>query len=115
MPGRISIDRNDLLIIGILNSLARTESITTYAIGKKIFGKGRDAYESRKWDNFVRSRLEKLQDYDLIEIHKEGKTTTYMLLSANVSCRALLDEKLGIRQRSWFLRINGSWCVFPCE
>ncbi len=115
MGGRISIDRNDLFIIETLNSLASRESITPYAIGKRIFGVPKDAYEARKWDNFVRARLEKLQEYDLIEIIKEGKTTTYMLIADNISLKYLIEEKLGIRQKSWFLRIKGHWAVFPYD
>ena len=109
----IKLDRHDIGIIKILFNLDYNQSITTYKLGCEIFGKPANKYEARKWDNFVRCRLEKLSEYGLIDIITDGKINTYMLILDNVKSINFSYKKTVKNQKSWLLKINNSWVIIP--
>jgi len=114
----IKIDDIDLKIIYYLYFLKKDESISTYKLGEKIFGYGKNIKEKRKTANFIRYRLKQLSKYNLIDIGKNEndftqRTYYYDLIANNIKIKSFKYNKLNISGFLIFLKINDEWLKKP--
>jgi len=113
MSVKITIDKYDLDIIKYLYDLKKEETITTYQIAKFLFPEVMSDYKLRTKDCFVRSRLDRLAEMNIIKINRESEKAYYFLVERKCVFK---ESKVGnTRQPSIYLNIYNKWCSFPLD
>ena len=108
----------DLEIIKNLYNLRSNQTITTYSLAKKIFGKG--AYEvvenKRKYLNnktkYIEYRMKVLGILGVIDTSSLNGKKIYTLILNNVYFKRIKYKKLGIDEEAVFIRDKLDWDIY---
>ena len=108
----------DLEIIKNLYNLKKNQTITTYSLAKKIFGKGAYgvAENKREYINnktkYIDYRMNILNKLGIIDIAKLNGKKIYTLILNNVYFKKIKYKKLGINEEAVFLKEGNGWNIY---
>ena len=108
----------DLEIIKYLYNLKSGQTITTYSLAKKIFGKGAYgvAENKREYINnktkYIDYRMLILNKIGIIDIAKLNGKKIYTLILNNVYFKKIKYKKLGINEEAVFLKEGNGWNIY---